>query len=90
MLIELDETSSETRQDHPQCRGVVGRPARTFGDMSQPERAPRERLADLTVELARALRELDDILDVLNADEALEEPGESIPLEELEAEFGRE
>lgn len=58
--------------------------------MSQPERAPRERLADLTVELARALRELDDILDVLNADEALEEPGESIPLEELEAEFGRE
>lgn len=48
-----------------------------------------ERVAAIVPEsLIEALRAAEDAEDAAEADAAWEEPGESIPLEELEAEFG--
>ena len=57
--------------------------------MSQPQPESQERLAAIAASLARAVRELEDADDVMDADAAWDEPGESIPLADLEAEFGR-
>jgi hypothetical protein len=55
----------------------------------QPGGEPEDRLLVLGRAIARAVRETEDQDDIADADAAWEEPGESIPLEELEAEFGR-
>lgn len=48
-----------------------------------------ERVAAIVPEsLIEALRATEDAEDIAEADAAWDEPGESIPLEELEAEFG--
>ena len=48
-----------------------------------------ERVAAVVPEsLIEALRAAEDAEDIAEADAAWDEPGESIPLEELEAEFG--
>jgi hypothetical protein len=56
--------------------------------MSQPEREP-DRLIELAAIFARALRQMEDLDDARDADAAWEEPGESMTLAEIEAEFGR-
>lgn len=49
-----------------------------------------ERVAAIVPEsVIEALRSAEDAEDAAEADAAWDEPGESIPLEELEAEFGR-
>jgi hypothetical protein len=55
--------------------------------MSQPQREP-DRLVELAAIFARALREMEDLDDARDADAAWEESGESIPLADLETEFG--
>ena len=49
-----------------------------------------ERVAAIVPEsLIEALRSVEDAADAAEADAAMDEPGESIPLEDLEAEFGQ-
>jgi antitoxin (DNA-binding transcriptional repressor) of toxin-antitoxin stability system len=49
-----------------------------------------ERVAAIVPEsMLDALRSAEDAEDAAEADAAMDEPGESIPLDELEAEFGR-
>jgi hypothetical protein len=54
----------------------------------QPEDRPEDLLRDLAAELSRTLRRLEDLEDAFDADRAWEERGKSIPLEDLESEFG--
>ena len=49
-----------------------------------------ERVAAIVPEsVIEALRSAEDAEDIAEADAAWDEPGESVPLEELEAELGR-
>jgi len=57
--------------------------------MSQPQPEPQDRLAAIAEMLGRAMRELEDLRDAMDADAAWDERGKSIPLAKLEAEFGR-
>lgn len=54
----------------------------------QPGTGPDDQLGILARAFVRALAEGEDEADAADADAAWDEPGESIPLEELEAEFG--
>jgi hypothetical protein len=65
---------------------VIACRRRTFEGMSE---SPGHRSDGLLRHLGRALRELEDTDDAAEADRAWEEPGEPVPLEDLEAEFGR-
>lgn len=60
-----------------------------MGNVSQPTHDPEDRFAVFAAAFVRALREMEDRDDAIDADAAWEEPGKSIPLADLEAEFGQ-
>lgn len=70
-------------------RDGITDPAYIEGMSEKPGRNPDDGRDALMRDFFRFLKEREDSEDAEDADLAWEEPGESVPLEVLEAEFGR-